>query len=180
MEHMFAGRFSRHTGFLQKTVTCILLASFLLHLFQPVLLHAQDRSINDYLLPDEHLVTLAPGLDYNGRLYEIHYFTNGSLNDNKARLIGLATPESFTQQQISGLLVTADGEIVDDEETMREVFLLYRSAYFLYDVAASGPLGFTDFYPFEDFRSDLRKITANPIFIRDRQPLVVFDHRRRR
>ena len=150
----------------QRIISTVLLLGILIRLIVPVPLHAQTISIEDYLLPGERVVTLAPGLMYNGHLYEIHYFTFGDFNHNSSSLIGLATPETFTQNQITGLLVTADDEIVEDLETLQKVFLLYRSAYYLYEVAAyDRPLGQTDYYPFEDFHRDLEKITENPIFI---------------
>jgi exopolysaccharide biosynthesis protein len=118
------------------------------------------------MLPGEQFVSLRPSLRYNGRIYTIHYFTTGSASRTGASLIGLASPSSFSDQQITGLLVTVDGAILEDEEMLREIYVLYRSAYYLNEIAASGPLGFTDFYPFDDFRRDLLWITRNPFFLK--------------
>lgn len=127
---------------------------------------AQDSAdiLGAYRLPDEHVVTLQPDLRYQGRLYQIHFFARGDFRRPDASLIGNATPETFTTNQIAGLLVTVDGQAVEDEATIRSILHLYRAAYHLAQYATSDALGYTDFYPFDAFRSDLKKITANPAF----------------
>lgn len=127
------------------------------------------QSISDnltpYLLPDEHAFTLHIPLQYQGRLYQIHYFTDGDFSRTDPDIIGMTTPEGFEGRNITGLLVTADGIIVEDETKIREIFSLYRAAYWLYERAIEEPIGFTDYYPFEDFNNDLHLVTRNPLFI---------------
>jgi hypothetical protein len=142
-----------------------LLIAMLLSILPPASFAQQPNPIlNRYLLPNERVVTLQPGLRYQGRLYEISYFTTGSLVLTKPIVIGIATPEYFTQQKITGILVTVDGAVVDDTAEVREILSLYRAAYHLYERAQSGPYGYTDFYPFDAFRDDLKKVTQSIAF----------------
>ncbi|MCA9936138.1 MAG: phosphodiester glycosidase family protein [Anaerolineales bacterium] len=148
----------------RQWLSAILLVAILSRL---ILVQAQQPTelLSRYLQPGERVVTLQPALDYNGRLYQIHYFTTGDTERNDASVIGTATPDSFANQQIVGLLITVDDEAVSDEATIREIITVYRAAYFLYEEPIVDPLGFTDYYPFDDLRGDLRRITNNPIFI---------------
>ena len=74
------------------------------------------------------LVVIKPMLRLDGDLYEVAYRTNGSLR--------LATPEFFVRldkvfvesQGISEILVSSNGELVTDPDTIAKVFVLYRGA----------------------------------------------------
>lgn len=127
---------------------------------------AQDAALTlqDYLRRGESLHTLQPPLSHNGKRYEIHYFTTGDYDQTRSQFIYVASPTSFESHEITGMLVTADGKIVSGESDIREVLLLYRAAFYLYEQATLGPMGFTDFYPFDEFRSDLRLVIGNPLF----------------
>lgn len=122
-------------------------------------------NLTPYLLPGERAFTLHISLQYQGRLYQIHYFTDGDFSRTDPDIIGMTAPEGFEGRNITGLLVTSDGIVVEDEAEIREIFTLYRAAYWLYEQAIDGPIGFTDYYPFEKFRNDLRLVTRNPLFI---------------
>lgn len=149
-------------------VRALLLVAVAIALVATPTSHALAQSppniLETYRLPAERVVTLQPELRYQGRLYQIHYFTRGAFSSPNATLIGTATPASIARNQITGLLITADGRVVVDEAEIRQVLRLYRAAYHLSQLATTDALGFTDFYPFDAFRSDLKKITANPVF----------------
>jgi hypothetical protein len=136
-------------------------------LVQPLSVSAQESptSLDGYLLPGERLITLKPSLHYRGQVYEIHYFSTNSFDRADSSVIGTASRSSFSDWGITGLMITADGVIVEDERTLYEVLVLYRTAYYLHEVAAIVAPGFTDSYPWDDFRTDLRWIVWNPLFV---------------
>lgn len=117
-----------------------------------------------YIQPGEQVVTLQPALRYHDHLYQIHYFTKGTFNSPNANLIGTASTDIFAQREITGLLITADDQVVEDQTIIREVFRVYRASYYLDQLRSSDSTAFVDTFPFTDFRNDLKWITLNPFF----------------
>lgn len=122
-------------------------------------------ALNDLLRPGERMVTLEPPLRLDGKQYRLHYFATGDYASPATLLLTGGTGEMLTSRGITGLLLTADDQIVRDENEIRRVLLRYRAATILYEQATTQPLGFTDFYPFDELRSDLRLVTRNPLFV---------------
>ena len=115
-----------------------------------------------YARQGERVVTLEPGLRYNGAIYHVHCYTTGELKPEAGVFFFQATPEYFQQHGITGFLVTADDRLVEKEETLRELFSLYRAAGYLYErQPPDQPLGNVD----DTFVNDLRAITRNPVFV---------------
>ena len=72
--------------------------------------YAQRASpdLRRYTFPGETAVTLDRSLRYNGRLYQIHYFTTGNAHESTPGVIGNAAVDSFERNAIAALLVTED------------------------------------------------------------------------
>lgn len=129
---------------------------------QSVAAQTLPLDVTAYALPGERVFTIQPGLRYANHVYEVHYFTTGSYDRQDAVIFTFASQAYFERQQITGLLVTADGKtVVSDEKTLRTIFSLYPSAYLLYDGQAPNSLGLID----DAFVDDLRKVTNNPLFV---------------
>ncbi|MCU0487119.1 MAG: hypothetical protein MUC85_13525 [Anaerolineales bacterium] len=95
-----------------------------------------------YTFPGEKVYTLYPGLEYMGSQYLLHYFTTGDYNETTSRFIN-AFSESFQESHaITGLLLTANGNVVQDEDIIRNILALYRSAYYLYEERNPDWLGY--------------------------------------
>ena len=110
-----------------------------------------------YAQPGEIVVTLDPPLRLDGKTYQVSYFTTGDLRRRTAGLFIVFTPDFFKDQQITGLIVSADGRVVTDSETLRRVFTLYPAAYALYEDPPS------DLLPL--FAEELDKILTNPLIV---------------
>jgi hypothetical protein len=91
-----------------------------------------DSTALRFVEPGERLVTLAVPLLHDGKLYHISYITTGDLQQRDAAFIHLASPDFFSKQEITGLIVTRDGSPVSDEAELRQVFERYHAAYHLY------------------------------------------------
>jgi len=115
--------------------------------------------------PGERVVTVQPSLRYKGNEYTVHYFTPAPTGRSDARIFYQATPESFQQRQITGFLVTVNGnQVVEDEDTLRLIFGLYPAAYLLYTGETTESLGLVD----DGFVNEFWKITRNPFFVEQR------------
>lgn len=111
--------------------------------------------------PGERVVTVQPPMRYAGHEYTVHYFTTATTGRSDAWIFVGATPEYFQQQQITGFLVTVDGNrVVEDEEMLRRIFELYPAAYLLYTAKTLTNLGLVD----DEFVNELRNITRSPFF----------------
>ncbi len=97
--------------------------------------------LQQYVMPGEHLVTLAHGLSYRGKVYKIHYLTADSNNNNTgSSFIGFADKKTFENNKVSVVLVTTGQQIISDPDLLAEILLAYRAAHYLYwDVASSNP-----------------------------------------
>lgn len=146
--------------FIQHLTVIVWVASIFL---RPFLVHAQTAGpgANSYIQPGERMVTLTKPLLYKGRFYEIHYFTSGDYQEIRPNFISIASERLFQDKKIQALLITADGVVVADEAIMREVLLLYRVAFEVYEGRAPDYLGYVD----DAFIDDFRAITKNPVFI---------------
>lgn len=89
-----------------------------------------DPVATRYAQPGERVVTVEPALTYQGSTYQVSFLTTG---DYQGKLFHITTPTFFTDLQITALIVTKDGKIVTDAETLREILLLYTAAYYLYE-----------------------------------------------
>ncbi len=88
--------------------------------------------------------------------------TTGAYERTDLSLFYFADADYFKNQAITGLLLTADGTIVEDEDTLRQVFGLFRAAAYLYEKTTSvDPLGNVD----DSFVDSFHAITNNPLFI---------------
>lgn len=118
--------------------------------------------VASFVRPGERLVTVQPSIRYMGHEYTVHYFTLASIGRSDAWLFVGATPEYFQQLEITGFLMTVDGDqVVEDEETLRLIFGLYPAAYLLYTGRTPESLGLVD----DEFVNELRNITRNPFFV---------------
>ena len=109
----------------------------------------------------------------NGVEYRVYYMTTSDYRPEGLNLFRDASAYSFTlSTSFTGLLVTANGKVVEDEDTLAEVFSLFRAASFLYETqGSSNPLaGITS-----DFEQSLLAVTANPAFI-EQQLKGLFAH----
>ena len=131
-----------------------------------------EPKVADFALPGERIVTLSKPIMYKGRVYEIHLLTTGAFDDKKPDTIWVASQEYFERRQISALLVTADGVVVEDEATAREILTLYRAAFEAYEHRALDYLGYVD----DTFVDDFRAITRNPVFV-EQQIKAIFTSR---
>lgn len=101
-----------------------------------------DTLLASYTFPGEKVFTVYPGLEYQGVRYLVHYFTTGDYSNITSRFIYVLSETFLENQSITGMLVTADGYVVEDEDTIRNVLALYRAAYYLYEEANSDWLGY--------------------------------------
>ena len=137
----------------------IILIVAILARFIPVKAQEGSDILDAYTYPGERAVTLQQGMNYNGRIFNIHYFTTGDYSNTKGSFLdALNSKDAIERNQITGVLVTADGKLVEDEDTLRDVLSLYRSCHYLYQVQPSGPLGNVD-DQFVDQMSGLSKLT---------------------
>lgn len=143
-----------------RLYVCLVLFTLLM---QHIPVHAQQGAvnINDYLQPGERTARIQPALRYDRHLYEIHYFTTSDYTSQRAGLIFSASAQFFAQKQITALLVTEDGNLVDDEDTLRRVFTLYRSAVELFDYQVANAPGLID----DSFVDDMVRVTNSPLFL---------------
>lgn len=106
-----------------------------------ILPQVDDGLLASYTFPGEKAYTLFPGLEYQGVRYLTHYFTTGDFSRTDSGFISLISDSFLENQDITGMLVTANGYVVEDEDTLRTVFALYRAAYYLYEADNSDWLG---------------------------------------
>ena len=94
---------------------------------------AQEPPTNvaSYARPGETVQTI-PSIVYGSDVYHVYFFVTGSLDDPYGESLYLDDPDSLQQRGITALLVTCSDELVTDEETIRKVYLLARTAYKLY------------------------------------------------
>lgn len=148
----------------RRWVFLVLLTVLLLPLARPAAVAAQQGppDLQKYVRPNERLVTVASPLRYLGVTYQAYYMTTGAFDRSDLSLFYFADAEYFKAQAITGLLLTANGQLVQDEDTEREVFALFRAAAYLYERTSSvEPLGYVD----DDFVNSFTAITSNPLFI---------------
>ena len=69
----------------------------------------------------------------NGVEYRVYYITTSEYRPKGLKLFRDASAHLFTSGSITGLLVTANGKVVEDEDTIAEVFSLFRAASFMYE-----------------------------------------------
>jgi hypothetical protein len=151
-------------------IVCLILLSGLPH---SAIAQTPALDVTAFALPGERVVSIQPPLRYRGHVYTVHYFTTGSYSRQDPVFFTLASSDYFQRQQISGLLVTADGQrVVDDEETLRLVFSLYPAAYLLYTRRTLDSLNTID----DSFVDDLRSVTRNPLFV-EQQVKALFSTR---
>ena len=108
----------------------------------------------------------------NGVEYRVYYMTTSDYRPEGLNLFRDASAYTFTSTSVTGLLVTANGKVVEDEDTLAEVFSLFRAASFLYETQGSvNPLGGIT----SDFEQSLLAVTANPAFL-EQQLKGLFAH----
>lgn len=149
----------------QFWVSLVLIAGLLLPLARPTVVTAQQQpppSVQQYVRPGERLVAIQSPLEYRGVTYQAYYMTTGAYDRNDLSLFYFADSDYFKNQSITGLLLTADGTVVEDEDTLREIFGLFRAAAYLYErTQVVEPLGNID----DSFVESFHAITSNPFFI---------------
>lgn len=115
-----------------------------------------DPVVARYLQAGERAIAIQPVLVWQGSTYQVHYLTTGTYRKRDAGLFTPPTPAFFADQGITALIVTKDGQVVTDAATLRQIFLLYTAAYYLYEK------------PPEEFvlsvREELDNVLNNPIF----------------
>ncbi|MFZ4850752.1 MAG: SUMF1/EgtB/PvdO family nonheme iron enzyme [Caldilinea sp.] len=118
---------------------------------------AVDPAAVRYTEPGERLVTLETPLSEEGTLYRISYLTTGDLVRSDASFLHLATPAYLADNEITGVVVTADGRPVTDGATLRRILEQYHAAYHLYEAAPP------DLLPL--LGDELDKVLANPLLM---------------
>lgn len=114
-----------------------------------------DDILQNYIFPGENVYTLHPGLEYKGMQYQIHYFTTGNYSLTESKFIVFFNDVSFLERNaITGMLITKNGGIVDNDEELRNVLSLYRSAYYLYESHGPESLGYVD----DNFVDEMRTL----------------------
>jgi hypothetical protein len=118
--------------------------------------------VERYVVPGEEVVLIEMPLVRNGVEYRVYYMTTSDYRPEGLLLFRDASAHAFTSTSRTGLVVTADGNVVEDEDTLAEVLSLYRTASFLYETPPSAdPIGGID----SDFGTYLLRVTANPLFL---------------
>jgi formylglycine-generating enzyme required for sulfatase activity len=118
---------------------------------------AIDPAAVHFAQAGERIVTMQPPLSLDGKVYQVSYFTTGDLKRRDAGLFHLATPQWLADQQVTGFVVSADGRVVRDAKTLRQVFELYHAAYHLYDDPSAISL--------PTVGDELDKVLDNPLFM---------------
>ena len=116
-----------------------------------------DPTAARYARPGERVFTIDPPLRYQGADYRVHYYATGDYRSPSPRLFAVATPDFFASQGITALVVTRDGQVVRDAETLRRVFTLYTAAYHLYTGSPEVPI--------PEYAEELGKIIGNPLLL---------------
>ena len=146
--------------FVSLALLVVLLASLLTP--HPVRAQTAPPEVQRYVWPGEKAVPIELALIRNGVEYRVYYMTTSDYRPEGLKLFRDASASLFTGTTFTGLLVTADGKVVEDEDTLAEVFSLFRAASLLYETqGSSNPIGGIT----EDFEKSLLYITANPAFI---------------
>ena len=115
-----------------------------------------DSAALRFVQDGEQVVTLEPPLFDEGVLYRISYLTTGAVLHRDGALLHLATtPDFWAKQGITALLVTGDGRLITDAETLQRVLERYHAAYHLYEAALP------DFLPL--LGDELDKVLKNPL-----------------
>ena len=116
-----------------------------------------DPVVQQYAEVGERIVTIEPPLEDGGVLYRVSYLTTGDIQRRDAEFFHLVSERFIEEQDITGLIITADGRVVRDPEIAQRVLQLYHAAYHLY---VEPPL---ELVP--EFGSDLDEILRNPLFL---------------
>jgi hypothetical protein len=119
-------------------------------------------TLETYTFPGEKAYSLYPGIEIGGVKYLVHYFTTGGFNQTNSRFIANFIDGAFLQNNaITGLLITADGVVVEDETVIRKVLALYRAAYYLYEYPNMNSLGYVD----DEFVDEMRTLATITQFV---------------
>ncbi|MCW5840213.1 MAG: peptidylprolyl isomerase [Caldilinea sp.] len=108
--------------------------------------------------PGDQVGTIVPPLTWHGDTYQVHYISDDRTARTDAGLFNSSSPTYHADRGIKAFVVTRNGtEVVSDPATLRQVFLLYATAYVLYEnVPVADDL---------DFDNDLQLILDNPLFM---------------
>jgi len=115
-----------------------------------------DPVVARYLQAGERAIAIQPVLVWQGSTYQVHYLTTGAYRKRDAGLFTPPTPAFFADQGITALIVTKDSQVITDAATLRQLFLLYTAAYYLYEQPPE------EFVP--SVREELSNVLNNPIF----------------
>lgn len=119
-----------------------------------------QRLLTEYGRPDEQIFAIEPPLVDGNAVYHVYYFTTGGYTLTDSSFFFRASATFFSENRITGLLVTHNDVVVDDEAVIRRILTLYMVAHQLYRAVKVDELGSVPM----DFNRDLRAITGNPIF----------------
>lgn len=158
----------------QASTSLTLLMVLLASLLAPCVTWGQTvpPEIQQYVWPGEQVVQIKLPLIRNGVEYRVYYMTASNYTPDVLELFRNAGARTFTSASFTGLLVTANGQIVEDEDILAEVLSLVRAASFLYEAqGSSNPLGGIQ----SDFEKSLLAVTANPAFL-EQQLKGMFAH----
>jgi len=115
-----------------------------------------DPVVARYLQAGERAIAIQPVLVWQGSTYQVHYLTTGTYRKRDAGLFTPPTPAFFADQGITALIVTKDSQVITDAATLRQLFLRYTAAYYLYEQPPE------EFVP--SVREELSNVLNNPIF----------------
>src|SRR5688500_15347235 len=106
----------------KQLLSLITLISLLVQ-YLPVKAQSNTDWMESYLQPGEKSITLAQSINYEGQVYQIHYFTTSDLRTSDSNFIGRASPEYFRNHQITALFVSSNGGVILDEVLIEQVLL---------------------------------------------------------
>lgn len=119
-----------------------------------------QRLLTEYGRPGEQIFAIEPPLVDGNAVYHVYYFTTGRYTLTDSSFFFRASATFFSENRITGLLVTRNDVVVEDEAVIRQIFTLYMVAHQLYRAVKVDELGSVPM----DFNRDLSAITGNPIF----------------
>ncbi len=115
-------------------------------------------ALSSHVQPGEQVVTLEPALMWQGTRYTVHYLATGNYTSTSPRLFAVADANSFEEWGITALFVERDdGTLVTDADEIRQILLLYRAAYTLYEEQPAERI--------LELGDDLDLILNNPLFV---------------
>ena len=119
-------------------------------------------SVLEYVRPGESIHAIIP-INYQNELYDIYFLSSNDFDDPYGRVLYENTPNALAEKGITGVLVTRSEEIVTDEAVIRNILLIARTAYVLYQTRTA----YSDLtIPVDDSLTErVESLRTNPLFV---------------